>query len=211
MNFPTMKTTAAVFASLYLACAQPAGATTLTEADEIAIALSAAPEQLRADAGVYVLRASGFARVRESHNGFTCLINRELPASFEPECFDAEGAASIVPVILYQAELRAQNLPVTEIDRAVGLGFATGRFRAPTRPGVCYMLSNRNVVVTDRKAGRAAPAGPHLMFYAPYARGADYGAPPDLRSHFLIADEGTPFSMIIVPVSDSAGHAHAGN
>jgi hypothetical protein len=198
-----------VFSLLALAVATRSEAAVMPEADEISIALSAAPEHLRAAAGVYVLRAAGFVRIRESHNGFTCLINRELPDSFEPECFDAEGSATLVPIIVYQAELRAQHHSAEEIGRAVGLGFASGRFRAPARTGICYMLSARNVVVMDRKTGRVGAVGPHLMFYAPYSRNAEFGATPGLEAHFLIADEGTPFAMAIVPVSatpDSNAH-----
>jgi len=42
---------------------------------EIALALSAAPEHLRYDAGVYVLERNGFVKVRSSTNGFTCIVN----------------------------------------------------------------------------------------------------------------------------------------
>jgi hypothetical protein len=200
------------FCSLFLLGVAMRGEAAVTSEDEeIPIALSAAPEHLRAAAGVYVLRATGFVRVRESRNGFNCLINRELPDSFEPECFDAEGSATLVPVILYQTELRSQHTSAAEIARAVGLGFSSGRFRAPRHTGICYMLSTRNVVVMDRKTARVGAVGPHLMFYAPYALNAEFGATSDLKSRFLIADEGTPFAMAIVPVSDSEPSAHAGH
>jgi hypothetical protein len=197
------------FSLLLLAIATRGDAAVTSEDEEILIALSAAPEHLRAAAGVYVLRPTGFVRVRESRNGFNCLINRELPDSFEPECFDAEGSATLVPIILYQTKLRSQHRSAEEIARAVGLGFSSGRFRAPGHTGICYMLSTRNVVVMDRKTGRVGAVGPHLMFYAPYSLNTEFGATPDLKAHFLIADEGTPFAMAIVPVSDTEPNVHA--
>jgi hypothetical protein len=203
------QTITGLFTLLLLAVAIRGEAAVTSEDDEISIALSAAPEHLRAAAGVYVLRSTGFVRVRESRNGFNCLINRELPDSFEPECFDAEGSATLVPIIVYQTELRSQHSSAEEIARAVGLGFSSGRFRAPRHVGICYMLSSRNVVVMDRKTGRVGAVGPHLMFYAPYSLNAEFGATSDLKAHFLIADEGTPFAMAIVPVADTAPNAHA--
>jgi hypothetical protein len=197
------------FMLLLLAVAMRGEAAVTSEDEEISIALSAAPEHLRAAAGVYVLRSTGFVRVRESRNGFNCLINRELPDSFEPECFDAEGSATLVPVILYQTEMRSQHSSAAEIARAVGLGFSSGRFRAPGHTGICYMLSTRNVVVMDRTTGRVGAVGPHLMFYAPYSLNTEFGATLDLKAHFLIADEGTPFAMVIVPVSGTEPNAHA--
>ena len=51
---------------------------------EIALALSAAPEHLRKGAGVYVLERSGFVKVRDSANGFTCIVNRDHPLNQKP-------------------------------------------------------------------------------------------------------------------------------
>src|SRR5215470_11407555 len=59
---------------------------------EIALALSAAPENLRKDATVYVLRRGGFVKVREGTNGFNCLVERAGEQDQEPICYDAEGS-----------------------------------------------------------------------------------------------------------------------
>lgn len=56
----------------------------MSEDREMAMALSAAPEHLRAEAGVYVLRESGFVRARDSRNGFTCIVNRDHPRALKP-------------------------------------------------------------------------------------------------------------------------------
>jgi hypothetical protein len=179
----------------------------LAETQEIQQALEAAPEHLRSKAGVYVLETAGYRRIRESQNGFTCLIEREVTASFAPECFDAEGSASFVPVILYRAQQRARGVNYAAIERAVATGYMSGQFVAPRRVGICYMLSTQNVVVMDRHSGKVGPVGPHLMFYAPNLRNADFGSTPDMAAHFLIADEGSPTALIIVPV-DASGDAH---
>src|SRR5438093_7232088 len=75
-----------------------------SEAQEVAMALSAAPEHLRPGAGVYVLTASGFKQTRPSTNRFTCIVNRDHPKALKPTCFDEEGTATILPKILRVGE-----------------------------------------------------------------------------------------------------------
>src|SRR5262245_36752567 len=59
---------------------------------QVALAESAGPPAVARDAAVYVLASAGYTRIRESKNGFTCLISRERVDTLEPECFDAEGS-----------------------------------------------------------------------------------------------------------------------
>src|ERR1700761_4373219 len=65
---------------------------------EVELALSAAPEHLRAQATVYVYGAKGFEIARQGRNGFTCLVNRDAffygVAAVKPTCWDPEGADS---------------------------------------------------------------------------------------------------------------------
>ncbi|HET9863802.1 MAG TPA: hypothetical protein VFP37_10195 [Steroidobacteraceae bacterium] len=172
----------------------------LVESQETAAALEAAPEHLRADAGVYVLTSMGYRRVRESRNGFNCLIERDLPGAFEPRCFDAEGSATLLPVIFYRAEQRARGATRAYIERQVKERFEKGEFIAPRRVGICYMLSTRNAVVDN---GKVARVGPRLLFYAPHLSNADLGTTPDLESRMLVVDEDSATAMIVVPVSSA--------
>jgi len=45
---------------------------------QVALAESAGPP-VAAEAAVYILGPSGYVKVREGRNGFTCLISRERP------------------------------------------------------------------------------------------------------------------------------------
>jgi hypothetical protein len=172
----------------------------LPQTEEIDVALEAAPDHLRAGAGVYVLEAGGYRLARASRNGFHCLIEREMPTAFEPKCFDAEGSDTVLPVILFRAEQRARGVVEGEIDRAVTARFDRGEFVSPRGVGICYMLSTRNVVVTDRASHAVARVGPRLMFYAPYIRNADLGAAPAMDSRVMVTQEGSQSAMIVVPV-----------
>ncbi|MGH9601420.1 MAG: hypothetical protein ACRD24_03435 [Terriglobales bacterium] len=163
---------------------------------EMAIALSAGPAHMAEQAGVYVLEQNGYVKVRESKNGFTCMIDRHSPQSFEPQCFDAEGTANSLPPVLYKAELRAQGKSEGEANRLVAEGYRTGRFRAPQRPGVVYMLSKEARVVADPATGNVLNSPPHVMFYAPYLTNAEVGAGPG--SPVFVINEGTPGALMIV-------------
>jgi hypothetical protein len=170
----------------------------LVESQETAAALEAAPEHLRPDAGVYVLDSMGYRRVRASRNGFNCLIERDLPGAFEPRCFDAEGSATLLPVVFFRAEQRSRGATRAYIDREVKQRYEKGEFIAPRRVGICYMLSTRNAVMDDGKVQRV---GPRLLFYAPNLSNADLGSTPDLESRVLVVDEASASAMIVVPVT----------
>jgi hypothetical protein len=168
--------------------------------EEIAEALAAGPASIREQAGVYVLTDTGYELVRESANGFHCLVGRGGPEEFEPMCFDAEGSATLLHEVLLAAGLRMAGRTRAEIDAAVAEAWAEGELRAPRRPGINYMLSKRNRVPVDDQ-GTVRPYRPHLMFYVPYLTNADLGvAGPGPGSPLFVIKEGTPGAYAIVPV-----------
>jgi hypothetical protein len=176
---------------------------------EIALATSAGPPALAAKAGVYVLDKSGYVKVRDSQNGFVCIVEHRVPSAVEPQCLDAEGVKTFLPRILMVGALRAKGRPEQEIRDAVKKGFADGQFKAPQRPGVDYMLSTHNVVTIDENKGIAVPFPPHLMFYAPGMTNADVGSDGSPGSSVFVVDEKSPHALMIVPVPTGApGHAH---
>lgn len=153
--------------------------TVFPDSVERALALSGAPEHLRAGATVYVFGAKGFTKVQTGTNGFTCLLNRDgffySSSAFKPTCWDAEGATSYVPAMLRVGELLASDKPVAEIRADIDAGFKDGRFRRAQRTGVAYMLAGDvNLdTSTGKVLGQAYPA--HYMIYAPGVTSADLG------------------------------------
>jgi hypothetical protein len=145
---------------------------------EIEVALSAAPEHLRQGAAVYVLERNGYVKIRESTNGFTCIVNRDHPLSLKPVCFDAEGTATILPKILRVGELLVQGKPMSEIDAEIAEGFRTGKYISPRRSGVAYMLSG-DIRNYNPRTGKVESFPPHVMFYAPNLTNADLGTTPE--------------------------------
>jgi hypothetical protein len=155
---------------------------------EIELALSAAPEHLRTGAAVYVLERKGFVKVRDSTNGFTCIVNRDHPLNQKPVCFDAEGTATVLPKILRVGELLMQGKPMSKIDGDIAEGFRTGKYISPRRPGVAYMLSG-DIRNFNPHTGKVESFPPHVMFYAPNLTNADLGMTPEA----LASDPSLPF------------------
>src|SRR5215213_2560782 len=136
---------------IILALAQPLTAIksvdpSTPEAVQVALAESAAPPPVAHAAAVFVLGPKGYKKVRDGSNGFTCLISRQRRDTLEPECFDAEGTATVVPVRMFVEAQRAAGVDDATIDRQVEEGYRSGRFVAPRKPGIVYMLSPHNYV-----------------------------------------------------------------
>jgi hypothetical protein len=179
----------------------------LPQEQEIALALSAAPEHLRNNAGLYVLKRNGFVKVRDSTNGFTCIVNRDHPLNQKPVCFDAEGTATILPKILRFGELLMQGKAMSEIDAEIAEGFQTRKYISPRRPGVAYMLSG-DIRSYNPHTGKVESFPPHVMFYAPNLTNADLGVTPEALAKNpslpFVAYQG-PHGFIIVVSSDMKG------
>jgi hypothetical protein len=167
---------------------------------EIAIARSAAPEEISKDASVFVLQRGGFVKAIDGKNGFTCLVLREGSNGTAPICYDAEGTQTILVAHLWEAEQLERGKSESEIQRAVAEGYKTGKFSAPRKPGLAYMMSKENHL-HDSSTGGTFHYPPHVMIYAPYFKNSDIGATSKDRGSETrpwILNEGKPDAFIIV-------------
>src|ERR1700675_291051 len=112
---------------------KPAYDFTLPREERIKLAESAAPPEISSKATVYLLERTGYVRVREGANGFSCLVDRQTPLNLEPTCFDAEGSATTLPTRLFTEE---------QIQAEIQAGYKSGKFLAPRKPGIVYMMSD---------------------------------------------------------------------
>jgi len=189
--------------------ARPSVPEVLPRDEEVALAESAAPFHLRAKATVYALEKNGFVLARKGSNGFTCIVNRDSPLGRKPTCYDAEGASTILPKVLRVGELLMQGTPAAAIDHEIEEGFRTGKFVAPRRPGIAYMLSKGNRDFSPA-TGNVRPFPPHVMFYAPNLTNIDIGSTGDGAGGLpFIAYQG-PHGFMIMLVPDETGSAHRG-
>jgi hypothetical protein len=184
---------------------KPAYDFSLPREERIKLAESAAPPEISSKATVYLLERSGYVKVREGTNGFSCFVDRQTPLNMEPTCFDAEGSASTLVTRLFAEELRAKGKSEEEINAAIQDGYKSGKFHAPQKPGIVYMLSNSTYLYIAQN-NQIVHAPPHLMFYAPYATDKDIGLPPQTADMPRVIRPGQPDAYIIVLRGEHAAH-----
>jgi hypothetical protein len=165
---------------------------------EVPLARSAAPPSVSDHARVLVLEDTAFVVADSGSNGVTCIVDRSWPASLEPQCFDAEASATILPIELRRTILYHEGHSDAEVERDIGEGLARGRFRLPRRPAVSYMMSDAQKLISDD----GTPAGhwrPHIMIYYPNLTSHEvgFGPTPDMRVG-MVADEGTATSSLVI-------------
>jgi len=161
---------------------------------QINIARSAAPKEVSERADVYILGKNGYELAAKGSNGFSCAIERERLDTMEPECYDGEGSRTTFKTRQFVEAQRAAGVSEEKIEMVVAAGYKSGRFKAPSKPGITYMLSDSNYVF-DPDAKKVIHFPGHLMFYAPYATaetvGSGAGAP-------YIVHPGKPDALLIV-------------
>ena len=161
---------------------------------QIRIAQSAGPKEVAEHADIYVLGKNGYELAVKGTNGFTCAIERQMPETMEPECYDREGSRTTFLARVFVEKQRARGASEEQIEKQLDAGYKSGRFKAPSKPGIVYMLSDSNHVF-DPDAKKIIHFPGHLMFYAPYATkekvGEGAGAP-------YIVNPGKPDALLIV-------------
>ncbi len=176
----------------------------LPDAEEIALATSAAPPEISGDADVYVAGKSGALRIRSGTNGVACMVSRDLHGgSSYPICFDREAARTVLQRELLENSLRMNGHPEEEVRRRVEAAFADGTLQRPDKPAVIYMMSPRQVLFSapDKSGVRVGAWSPHLMIVMPHLTPDQLGlgaeSMPDVLS---IERPGQPDAQLIVKV-----------
>jgi hypothetical protein len=176
---------------------KPAYDFSLPREERIKLAESAAPAEISGPATVYLLERTGYVKVRDGTNGFSCFVDRQTPLNLEPTCFDAEGSATTLLSRLYAEEQRGKGKSEEQIKAEIEAGYKSGKFRAPQKPGIVYMMSDKGYLLVPGK-NRLVPLPPHLMFYAPYATDKDIGSPPAAVNMPHLIRAGQPDAVVIV-------------
>jgi hypothetical protein len=169
--------------------------------EQMSIALSACPEKVASNATVYVLGPKGYEVGRQGTNGASALVGRHFVKSeettIEPVCYDPEGSKTLLQVQLFAEELRTKGTPEAEIKTTAENGYKDGRFKAPSKPGVLYMLSSDNRLGPTPDNGTVHFPG-HLMFYAPYMTAKDLGFESATPTAPFLVNAGKPDALMVV-------------
>lgn len=176
----------------------------LGEAEETALAMTAAPSEVSGNADVYVLRGMEFVKVRTGTNGCACMVARDLhEGSRYPICYDREGANTSIFREIMEGSLRAKGKSEPEVKRAVEAAFASGELKRPSKPSVAYMMSPRQVLFSapDSSGVRVGPWSPHLMLMLPGVAPDQLGLAAASKVGFIqIYKVGNAHSELIVKV-----------
>jgi hypothetical protein len=196
---------AAVPAPVYAAM-QPLAQYLIAEAaDEIALARSAAPASISADADVLVLREHGYETAVKGSNGFVCVVERSWGNHFDsdefwnprmrsPDCYNPPAARTVLPSYLKRTEwvLSGATKPVlVERTKAALLAKETAQ---PELGSMSYMMS-----VQGHLNEAAGHWHPHVMFFVPRATAAGANLPgsPVFAQD---GDDTDPVTILNVPV-----------
>jgi hypothetical protein len=175
--------------------------------DEIALARSAAPPSISADAEVLVLGSHGYETAVKGKNGFVCFVERSWDAGFDdpefwnprrrgPNCLNPAAARSVLPQFLKRTEWVLAGIDKAQIIEKARAAVASGSFTAPEPASLSFMLSKQGYL-GDEAAG---PWLPHLMFYVPNGRATAWGA--GLEGSPILGVDGRPFepTVLLIPV-----------
>jgi hypothetical protein len=154
--------------------------------DEIALARSAAPPSISADADVLVLGERGYESAVKGKNGFVCFVERSWAAGFNepefwnpklraPNCFNPPAARSELPQYLKRTEWVLAGATREQLMEKTRSAMASHAFKDPEAGAFSFMLS-KNGYVSDDAAG---PWLPHLMFFLPHGQASSWGANRD--------------------------------
>ncbi len=179
---------------------------------EVQLALAAAPPYLRSQATVFVLDpAKGYVLERQGTNGFTCYVQRTdyLREDYgdgyiAPECQDAEGTKSIVPVEFDVERIRAEGkLAPAELKREINRRFQEGIYHSLARPGIAYMVSPvARLYAGPGSTETMAMNMPHYMLFVPNLRAEDVGAGPIMGPYPYFINPG-PMAYLILNVGQA--------
>src|SRR6516165_1486679 len=175
--------------------------------EEIALARSAAPPSISADAEVLVLGRHGYETAVKGRNGFVCFVERSWAAGFDdaefwnpklraPNCFNPPAVRSVLPQYLQRTECVLAGVGKAQLIDKARAAFASHSFGAPEFGSFSFMLSKQGYLSDDA----AGPWRPHVMFFVPHGQAGAWGA--GLRGSPVLGAEGGPFepTVLFIPV-----------
>jgi hypothetical protein len=207
MSFSAVPSRAVLFAGfLTVVVTQPGAAQSrqgarpaMAREAEIALARSAAPPAVSSKARVWIWTGDKYVVADSGTVPVNCYVGRPWVPSAEPHCLDAEGSATILPIMMRRVELYAQGKNDADTEREIADGIASGKFRLPQRPAVTYMMSAAQQLVNGQ--GSAVGAWqPHLMIYFPNLTTDGVGLPGFVPDLGFVENPGQALSALVIPL-----------
>jgi hypothetical protein len=173
---------------------------------EIAMARTAAPASISAEAEILVMEKSGYEVAVPGKNGFVCMVLRSFAAAIDapefwnpkirgPICLNPEGIRSWLPHVRMKAEWALAGLSTAQMADRIKAALA-GKQYPPFEPGaMSYMMSKDGYLSDD-----GGHWHPHLMFFVAATDAATWGA--NLPGSPVLASPDVPehYTIFLIPV-----------
>lgn len=161
---------------------------------QIAAAVLAAPEDMRAGATVLGYAPDGhFTKLRQGRGALICLASDPKADRFHVACYHR----SLQPFMARGRALRAHGITGDRVDSVRFAEVRSGKLRVPRHPAVLYSLTGP--VDSFDPATRTAPkAQPLFVVYVPFATGRSMGlSTTPVEGAPWIMHSGTPKAHIM--------------
>jgi hypothetical protein len=178
-----------------------------TPADEIALARSAAPPSISADAEILVLGPHGYETAVKGKNGFVCFVQRSWAAGLDfpafwnpkllgPNCFNAPAARTELQQYLKRTEWVLAGATKEQLIEKTRAAVADHTFKDPEPGSFSFMLSKNGVVGPDA----SGPWLPHVMMFVPHGQAALWAA--GVEGSPILGQEGSDIesTVLYIPV-----------
>jgi hypothetical protein len=151
-------------------------------ADEIALARTAAPSSISADAEVLVLGPHGYTTAVKGKNGFVCLVERAWDAEFVnpvfwnpivrgPDCINPAAVRSVLPHWLERTKWALAGLSIPQMIERTKAELAAKSYVLPEPGAMAFMMSKEQML-----SDKGIHWHPHLMFFVANTSDAAFGA-----------------------------------
>src|SRR6476646_721256 len=170
---------------------------------EIALARSAAPQEISDSAAVLVMTRQGLIEPKHCSNGLACFVLRSFsadpkdpgfgnPAIRAPHCLNAPAVRTILPYMRKRVEWILAGVSLTEIATRTERGYDSHEFPRPAAGAMAYMLSHQ------QHLGDTNPHWmPHLMFYYDGAMPASTWGAGGMSAPVINGSAGDPRSPVL--------------
>jgi hypothetical protein len=149
---------------------------------EIALARTAAPKSISADATVLVLGRHGYETAVKGKNGFVCIVERAWMSPFDhpdfwnpknrsPICYNPPAARSVLRYTSNRTEMVLAGLTNQQMLERIKAQVARNELPTPEPGAMSYMLSKEQYL-----SDSVGHWHPHLMFHIPKTDGESWGA-----------------------------------
>ena len=174
---------------------------------EIALARTAAPPSISANAEILILAKDGFQTALQGSNGFVCLVARSWSAAYSdpgfwdpklraPICYNSLAAKSQVPATIKRTQVALAGGSQVQMLAAIKAAIESGELPAAEYGAMAYMLSRQAYLNY-----RVGPWRPHLMFFTPETDPRSWGAGLPASPVLGIENPDEHSTVFLIPLS----------